>query len=92
MNESENSKNKTIDASIMTSFDHLIINANIATFSAHYGFDMYENEDADSVPYGQLENAAIGIKNGKIAWIGAQDQITAHLPNYQDAPNHRYKW
>ncbi|MGE6360960.1 imidazolonepropionase [Psychrobacter cibarius] len=85
MNESENSKNKTIDASIMTSFDHLIINANIATFSAHYGFDMYENEDADSVPYGQLENAAIGIKNGKIAWIGAQDQITAHLPNYQDA-------
>lgn len=84
MNESENFKEQTLDESTMTSFDHLIINANIATFSAHYGFNLYENEDADSVPYGQLENAAIGIKDGKIAWIGAQEQITTHLPHYQD--------
>ncbi|OLF36089.1 imidazolonepropionase [Psychrobacter sp. C 20.9] len=68
----------------MTSFDQLIINANIATFSAHYGFNNDKNEDARSIPYGQLENAAIGIKDGKIAWIGAQEQITTHLPHYQD--------
>ncbi|MGO2996713.1 MAG: imidazolonepropionase [Moraxellaceae bacterium] len=72
------------DEVIMTSFDHLIINANIATFSAHYGFNNNKNEDARSIPYGQLENAAIGIKDGKIAWIGAQEQITTHLPHYQD--------
>ncbi len=84
MNESENFKNKTLDKSTMTSFDHLIINANIATFSAHYGFDIYENSDADNVPYGQLHDAAIGIKNGKIAWLGAQEQIATHLPHYQE--------
>ena len=84
MNESENFKEQTLDESTMTSFDHLIINANIATFSAHYGFNNDKNEDARSIPYGQLENAAIGIKDGKIAWIGAQEQITTHLPHYQD--------
>lgn len=84
MNESENFKDQTLDESTMTSFDHLIINANIATFSAHYGFNLYENEDTDSVPYGQLENAAIGIKNGKIAWLGAQEQIATYLPHYQE--------
>ncbi|MGP5202763.1 imidazolonepropionase [Psychrobacter aquimaris] len=84
MNASRNSTEQTFDESTMTSFDHLIINANIATFSAHYGFNIYENEDADSIPYGQLENAAIGIKDGKIAWIGAHEQITSHLPHYQE--------
>lgn len=84
MNESENFKEQTLDKSTMTSFDQLIINANIATFSAHYGFNNDKNEDARSIPYGQLENAAIGIKDGKIAWIGAQEQITTHLPHYQD--------
>ena len=84
MNESENFKEQTLDESTMTSFDHLIINANIATFSAHYGFNLYENSDTNNVPYGQLESAAIGIKDGKIAWIGAQEQITTHLPHYQD--------
>ncbi|MBH0096823.1 imidazolonepropionase [Psychrobacter sp. NZS113] len=92
MNESENSvlKNsteQTLDESTMTSFDHIIINANIATFSAQHGFGIDtsddENEHADSIPYGQLHNAAIGIKSGKISWIGTQDQITAHLPKYQ---------
>ncbi|MGG1353963.1 imidazolonepropionase [Psychrobacter pacificensis] len=84
MNESENFKEQTLDESTMTSFDQLIINANIATFSAHYGFNNNKNEDARSIPYGQLENAAIGIKDGKIAWIGAQEQITTHLPHYKD--------
>ena len=92
MNESKNSVSKnpieqTLDASTMTSFDHIIINANIATFSAQHGFNVNKgdatNEQADSIPYGQLHNAAIGIKNGKIAWVGTQDQITAHLPKYQ---------
>ncbi|MGP4120380.1 imidazolonepropionase [Psychrobacter aquimaris] len=84
MNESKNFKEQTHDKSTMTSFDQLIINANIATFSAHYGFNIYENEDADSIPYGQLENAVIGIKDGKIAWIGAQEQIATYLPHYQE--------
>ena len=61
MNESENFKEQTLDESTMTSFDHLIINANIATFSAHYGFNLYENSDTNNVPYGQLESAAIGL-------------------------------
>lgn len=84
MNESENFNEQTLDESTMTSFDQLIINANIATFSAHYGFNLYENEDTDSVPYGQLENAAIGIKDGKIAWLGTQEQIATYLPHYQE--------
>ena len=92
MNKSKNSvlKNSTeqmLDESTMTSFDHIIINANIATFSAQHGFGIDigvdANKNADSIPYGQLLNAAIGIKNGKIAWIGTQDQVTAHLPKYQ---------
>ncbi|MGM8890871.1 imidazolonepropionase [Psychrobacter sp. 1Y1] len=92
MNESKNSVLKspteqTLDKSTTTSFDHVIINANIATFSAQYGFDIETSDDgdehADSIPYGQLLNAAIGIKSGKVAWVGTQDQITAHLPKYQ---------
>ena len=67
----------------MTSFDSLIINANLATFSAEYGFDIYK-DNQDSTPYGQLENAAIGINNGKIAWIGAQDEISSFLSSYQN--------
>ncbi|WP_406947670.1 imidazolonepropionase [Psychrobacter fozii] len=69
----------------MTSFDHVIINANIATFSEQYGFGIYADNQANSIPYGQLHNASIGIKNSKIAWIGTQDQVTAHLPKYQDS-------
>ena len=83
MNGSENFKEKILDESTMTSFDHLIINANLATFSAQYGFDLHTNEHADSSPYGQLEHAAIGIKNGKIAWIGAHEQMTPYLNQYQ---------
>ncbi|PLT21819.1 imidazolonepropionase [Psychrobacter sp. MES7-P7E] len=92
MNELKNSVSKnpieqTLDASTMTSFDHIIINANIATFSEQHGFGIETSDNvdnqADSNPYGQLLHAAIGIKNGKIAWVGTQDQITAHLPKYQ---------
>ena len=92
MNESKNSVSKSpigkmLDESTMTSFDHVIINANIATFSAQHGFGIEisddENKHADSIPYGQLEKAAIGIKDGKIAWVGKQNQIYTHLPEYQ---------
>ncbi|MDX2373958.1 imidazolonepropionase [Psychrobacter sp. PP-21] len=84
MNESENFSEQTLDKSTMTSFDQLIINANIATFSAQYGFDIYEKGETDSVPYGQLHDAAIGIKDGKIAWLGAQELISTHLHHYQE--------
>ena len=80
----EKSINTTDDKDILTSFDHIIINANLATFSAQYGFGMYTDEYTNSIPYGQLNNAAIGIKNGSIAWIGEHNQITAHLTHYQD--------
>ena len=91
--------NTTDAMDALTTFDHIIINANLATFSAQYGFDTYaENKNsistaAKSMPYGQLENAAIGIKDRKIAWIGAHTQITPSLTHYQsqqitDADNH----
>ncbi|MGB2047068.1 MAG: imidazolonepropionase [Psychrobacter celer] len=80
-----------INDSILTSFDHLIINANLATFSAQYGFDIYSdnqsnnqsNDQNKSTPYGQLESAAIGIKDGKIAWVGTYEQIKPHLTHYK---------
>ena len=81
--------NTTDAMNALTTFDHIIINANLATFSAQYGFDTYAyNKDsisaaAKSMPYGQLENAAIGIKDRKIAWIGAHTQITPSLTHYQ---------
>ncbi|WP_372814852.1 imidazolonepropionase [Psychrobacter sp.] len=73
----EKSINTTDDKDVLTSFDHIIINANLATFSAHYGFN-----GSDHVPYGQLEDAAIGIIDDKIAWIGSNKKITAHLSHY----------
>lgn len=78
-----NSHAQQLSDDTMTSFDHLIINANLATFSAQYGFGIDTNEHADSIPYGQLENAAIGIKDGKIAWVGAYEQIIPYLNKYQ---------
>ena len=65
----------------MTSFDSIIINANLATFSNQYGFDL-SNDSDNKTPYGQLENAAIGIKNSKIAWIGTQDEMAEHVAHY----------
>ena len=72
-----------INDSTLTSFDHIIINANLATFSALYGFDIYNDNQEKSTPYGQLENAAIGIKDGKIAWVGTHEQIKPHLTHYK---------
>ncbi len=76
-----------ISDSILTSFDHIIINANLVTFSAQYGFDIYRdnqnNDQNKSTPYGQLESAAIGIKDGKIAWVGTYEQIKPHLTHYK---------
>ena len=79
----KNPTEQTLDEFTMTSFDHVIINANVATFSEQYGFNIHSDNQADSNPYGQLLNAAIGIKSGKIAWIGTQNQITVHLPKYR---------
>lgn len=79
-----NSHTQQLSDDTITSFDHLIINANIATFSAQYGFGIDTNEHADSTPYGQLEHAVIGIKDGKIAWVGAHEQIATHLLHYQE--------
>ena len=67
----------------MTSFDHIIVNANLATFSAQYSFDLHADDQTDNRPYGQLENAVIGIKDGKIAWIGTHEQMTSYLTYYQ---------
>ncbi len=47
--------------------DKLIINANIATFSEDFGY--CPNTDSHN-EYGTLKNSAIGIKDGKIVWIG----------------------
>lgn len=82
---SHSTAKSTIDKEVMTSFDRIITNANLATFSAHYGFEFNDNAAKDGVPYGQLKNAALGIKDGKIAWIGAQADIDAHLTHYQAA-------
>ncbi|OLF39650.1 imidazolonepropionase [Psychrobacter sp. Cmf 22.2] len=77
-----------INDSTLTSFDYIIINANLATFSEQYGFDIYNdnqtNNQNKSIPYGQLENAAIGIKDGKIAWVGTHEQIKPHLTHYKN--------
>ncbi|WP_298906595.1 imidazolonepropionase [uncultured Psychrobacter sp.] len=80
-----------INNSTLTSFDYIIINANLATFSEQYGFDIYSanqsndqnNNQNESTPYGQLGNAAIGIKDGKIAWVGTHEQIKPHLTHYK---------
>ncbi len=82
MNNTTNSTEKTLDDTTMKSFEHIIINANLATFSAQYGFDIHKDNQY-STPYGQLENAAIGINDGKIAWVGSHDDMSPHLANYQ---------
>ena len=78
----DDSINNTDAMDTLTSFDHVIINANLATFSAQYGFDIHNDNQNESTPYGQLENVAIGIKGGKIAWIGAHTKITPYLTHY----------
>jgi len=45
-------------------FDTLFINANLAT--------MGPNID---VPYGAIENGALGVKDGRISWVGKMDDL-----------------
>ncbi len=84
----EESINTKDSMNSLADFDHIIINANLATFSTHYGFDIYShnqnNGQNEATPYGQLENAAIGIKDGRISWIGAHTQVTPYLTHYQN--------
>ncbi len=44
-------------------WDALWINANLATFSA------------SSSDYGSQENAALAVKNGRIAWLGSMEEV-----------------
>ena len=44
--------------------DHLIIDANIATMNPMYGKD-----------YGHIENAALAIHAGRIAWLGSMSEL-----------------
>lgn len=81
MNDTSEQK---LDVTTLTSFDQIITNANLATFSEQYGFDIYSDNQKKSTPYGQLENTAIGIKDGKIAWVGTHEQIKPHLTHYKN--------
>lgn len=75
-------------------FDTLILHANIATFSKQYGFDralsgagVLDSKNAKHHrPYGQILNAAIAIKDGKISWIG-DNQVALDSRSYQQAIN-----
>lgn len=82
MTRTTNATKQTPDTKTMSSFEHVIINANLATFSPQYDFDLDANDASDSTPYGQLTHAAIGINDGKITWIGRVDEISSHLADY----------
>lgn len=65
--------------------DSLIINANLATMNEDFGF--YLNQDK-SVPYGQIIDGALAIKNGKIIWLGTtKDSYHIKADNVIDAQN-----
>lgn len=60
-------------------FDTLITHVNIATFSQNYGFDYrfdprVDTNNGQHTPYGQLLDSAITIKDGKITWIGKNEE------------------
>lgn len=73
-------------------FDTLILHANIATFSEQYGFDRAlavanskpKNDTKYHSPYGQIIDAALTIKDGKISWIG-DTQSALNSPVYHNA-------
>ena len=60
-------------------FDTLFINANLATMDL-----------AVAAPYGAIENAALGVKDGRITWVGKMDD----LPQYdaQSVQNCAGEW
>ena len=54
-------------------FDTLFINANLATM-----------DPTIDAPYGAIENGALGVKDGRIAWVGKMDE----LPMYKTKKTH----
>ena len=52
----------------MMQFDVLITNTNIATMSDAFGY-------AKKTPYGAIHDGALGIKDGKIAFVGTEDEL-----------------
>lgn len=66
----------------MQKFDTLIINANIATMNSEFGF-------GKDNPYGAMNNGAVGIKDGKIAFVGIMDNLGEYFASTTvDYPNH----
>ena len=55
-------------------FDTLFINANLAT--------MDPNIDA---PYGAIENGALGVKDGRIAWLGKMDDLPEYEAGHEES-------
>ncbi|MCC5825198.1 imidazolonepropionase [Alkalimonas sp.] len=49
----------------MTEFDAVWLNANLATMQTELG------------PYGAIENGALAVKDGRIAWLGPQSALPA---------------
>ena len=50
-----------------TQFDTLFINANLATM-----------DPSIDAPYGAIENGALGVKDGRISWIGKMEDLPKH--------------
>lgn len=65
-------------------WDILITHANIATMSEDFGF-------GNGVPYGQILDGALAIKDNKIVWVGKMADLPAntHASQILDAQN---KW
>ncbi len=53
-------------------FDTLFINANLATM-----------DDKIRAPYGAIKNAALGVKNGRIIWLGKAGDLPKHKTGKQ---------
>ena len=63
-----------------SAFDTLYVHANIATMNAAFGCALDSKNNPDNtttdvaaIPYGQLLDAAIATRAGKIAWIGSSE-------------------
>jgi len=51
-------------------FDTLFVNANLATMSPNI-----------DTPYGAIKNGALGVKDGRIVWVGTIDNLPTHEAN-----------
>ncbi len=67
----------------MNDFDTIWTNAKIATMMDYYVIDGYVTND-----YGIIDNAAIAIKNGKIAFVGKATQIQSKTAKQVNDVNH----